>query len=151
MMSSVRRIGRALRVGLAVAALFSAQARAQQPAVVRSPERPLWGESLRLIEEVRIGKLDGADEYLFGRIDGVAVGRQGTIYVADGQVPIIRSYDAQGRFLRNIGRQGQGPGEYANIGGIRTLRDGRLAVWDNRNGRITLYTSAGDFADSYRV
>ena len=137
-----------------LAALFlhaPLQAFAQQPHVVRATAPPAWGEQLRLIEEVRIGKLEGAEEYLFGSIDDVAVGRAGMIYVADGQVPIIRSYDAQGRFVRNIGRKGSGPGEYQAIGGMRTLRDGRLALWDNRNQRITIYSDTGAVIDTYRV
>jgi len=124
---------------------------AQQPQVVQSTTPPAWGESLRLVEELRIGKLDGAEEYLFGDIGAVAVGREGMIYVADEQVPIIRSYDAQGRFLRNIGRKGGGPGEYESIGGMRTLPNGRLALWDNRNQRITLWTPAGELIESHRV
>ena len=124
---------------------------AQQPQVVRSTGPAAWGGNLRLVEEVRIGALDGADEYLFGSVVDVAVGRGGMIYVADGQVPIIRSYDAQGRFVRNIGRKGGGPGEYNAIGGMRTMRDGRLAVWDNRNQRITVYTSEGTLIGSHRV
>ena len=124
---------------------------AQQPQVVRSTAPAAWGENLRLVEETRIGKLDGADEYLFGSIDGVAVGKAGMIYVADGQVPIIRSYDAQGRFVRNIGRKGGGPGEYENIGGIRTFPDGRLALWDNRNSRLSIFSDTGAYLNGYRV
>jgi hypothetical protein len=123
----------------------------QQAQVVRSTTPPAWGEALRLVEEIRIGRLDGAEEYLFGDVEAVAVGREGTIYVADAQVPIIRAYDAQGRFVRNIGRKGGGPGEYENIGGMRTLPDRRLVLWDIRNQRITLYTSAGELIGSHRV
>ena len=152
-MTRVRREdGRRVATALTLLVLsVGPSAIAQQPQVVRSTAPPVWGENPRLIEEVRIGKLDGAEEYLFGRIAGVAVGRDGMIHVADDQVPIIRSYDAQGRFVRNIGRKGGGPGEYEAIGGMRTLADGRLALWDNRNRRITVYGSAGELVDSYRV
>src|SRR5687767_8446073 len=56
---------------------------AQQPEIIRSTAPAAWGNRLRLVEEVRIGKLDGSDEYLFGSIEGVAVGRDGMIHVAD--------------------------------------------------------------------
>src|SRR5687768_5222997 len=124
---------------------------AQQPEIIRSTAPAAWGNRLRLVEEVRIGKLDGSDEYLFGSIEGVAVGRDGMIHVADGQVPIIRSYDAQGRFVRNIGGKGQGPGEFGNIGGMKTLPDGRIVLWDNRNQRITLYSGGGEYIASHTV
>ena len=147
-----RRV-RARHAAVAISALLTL-ARvplAQQRQIVRSTQPPAWGGSLRLVEEVRLGSLDGAEEYVFGEVEGVAVGKGGMIYVADVQVPIVRSYDAQGRFVRNIGGKGAGPGEYGAIGGMRTLPDGRLAIWDNRNQRISLYTSEGTFADSYRV
>jgi hypothetical protein len=89
-------------------------------------------------------------EYEFGNVDAVAVGRDGTIWVAD-RVPIIRIYDAQGRFVRNVGRKGAGPGEYEAIGGMRALPDGRVALWDNRNQRITVFTPTGDLAATHLV
>ena len=122
---------------------------AQDVQIVRSTNAPVWGSELRLVEEVRIGTLDGADEYILGSVDGIAVGRDGAMFVADGQVPVIRMYDARGKFVRNVGRKGQGPGEYESLAGIQPLPDGRIAIWDNRNGRITLYTASGDLAGSH--
>jgi hypothetical protein len=117
----------------------------------RPNDSGVWGANVRLVEEVRIGALEGADEYLFGRIVGVASGHNGAIYVADGEVPIIRMYDARGKFIRNLGRSGGGPGEYRAIGGIRTLRDGHLALWDNRSQRITVYNPNGEYVRSHPV
>ena len=36
----------------------------------------------------------------------------GSIYVADSQAGVVRQYDANGRFVRDFGRQGTGPGEF---------------------------------------
>ena len=135
---------------LLIGSVASESVAQQAPQVVRSTSAPLWGPSLRLVEEVRIGRLDGASEYLLGNVTGVAVGRDGVIFVAD-RIPLVRMYDAPGRFIRNVGAKGEGPGEYAAIAGIRTLIDGRLAIWDNRNARIALFTPTGDFATVHRV
>jgi hypothetical protein len=110
-----------------------------------------WGADLHLVEEIRIGRLDGAEEYLFGSVSGIAIGRDGAIHVADTQVPAIRAYDARGRFVRNLGGKGSGPGEYQSIGGIRTLPDGRVTIWDPRQGRISVYTAVGAFEASHVV
>ena len=126
-------------------------ATAQQPRVVRATNAPVWGPAPRLVEEVRIGALDGAEEYVFGRVSFVAVADGATVFVADTQVPVIRMYDALGSFVRNVGGAGEGPGEYRRIGGMEVLRDGRLAVWDNRVGRITLFTPAGEYDSSHTV
>lgn len=80
------------------------------------------------VEEIRIGKIEGENEYVFGSIHDIDVGKNGVIFVADRQVPVIRMYDKDGRFLRDIGREGRGPGEYQYIIGMHTFADGRLAV-----------------------
>lgn len=106
---------------------------------------------LHAVEEIRIGQLDGEDEYVFGAITHMAVGKNGEIFVADHQVPVIRMYDKEGNFIRNVGRQGRGPGEYLNIGGMRTFPDGRLAIWDQRNQKVSLFDQIGDFVESHLV
>ncbi len=150
-MSTLTRSMHSAILAVALICAVGPAARAQQVQTVRSTSAPAWGTGLRLVEEVRIGALDGAEEYMFGSVDGVAVGREGAIFVADGRVPIIRMYDARGKFVRNVGGKGAGPGEYEAIGGIRALADGRISIWDNRTGRITIYTPAGEFASTHRV
>jgi hypothetical protein len=91
-----------------------------------------------------IGVADGAEEYMIGEIADIALGRDGSIYAFDRQVPVIRHYDAGGRFLRNIGRNGAGPGEYRSASGLATMRDGRLLLWDTWNWRINVYSESGE-------
>jgi hypothetical protein len=64
--------------------------------------------------------------------------------VFDRQVPAIRQYDAQGKYLRTIGRSGQGPGEYRLASGLAMTRDGRLLLWDTGNWRMNVYSATGD-------
>lgn len=81
----------------------------------------------------------------------MAVGKNGKIFVADWQVPVIRMYDADGNFLRNVGREGEGPGEYLSLGGMKTFPDGRLAIWDQRNLRVSVFNEYGDFTEAHSV
>ena len=112
--------------------------------VVRQADRPVHQGVATLVEELSIGVADGAEEYVFGEIADVALGKDGSLYVFDGQVPVVRHYDASGKFLRNIGRAGSGPGEYRSASGIATMPDGRLLVWDTGNWRINVYSAKGD-------
>jgi len=73
------------------------------------------------------------------------------ILVLDTQVPIIRVYDHDGTFLRNIGRGGQGPGEYARPFSIGADAAGRLFVADPGNGRISLYSIDGQYLEGWTV
>jgi hypothetical protein len=97
----------------------------------------------RLTEDLRIGVTEGADEYLFGRIGYIVQHTDGTIFIADTQVPIIRRYDAQGVFMHTVGGEGEGPGEYRDIQGMKLAPDGNLAIWDVQIRRITVFRPDG--------
>jgi len=112
---------------------------------VRTVSGSIWGESAELEAEVAVGMFEGPDEYLIGNPRSIAVNSEGSIFVLDRQVPIIRMYDAGGAFVRNIGREGSGPGEYKSPGAIAIMPDDRLIVRDPANGRITIYGSRGDY------
>jgi hypothetical protein len=78
--------------------------------IVRFAQRPIHPGVSTLVEELSIGVADGAEEYMLGEIADIALGADGSIYAFDRQVPAIRQYDARGKFVRTIGRRGQGPG-----------------------------------------
>jgi hypothetical protein len=109
-----------------------------------------WGAAT-LVEEVRVGRLDGPDEYIFGAIAHIAVGSSGMIYAYDGQLESIRMYDADGVYQGAVGRRGQGPGEFNQVIGMEVLPDGRLAVLHVSPHTVTLFTSAGKYHDVYTV
>jgi hypothetical protein len=128
---------------LAVASGESARAQ-RADTIVKLAGRPVHAGVATLVPEISIGEVEGADEYMFGEVSELAVAADGSIYVYDRQVPALRKYDARGKFVRNIGRRGQGPGEYLNAGGLAIGRDGRLYLWDTGNWRINVYTAAGE-------
>jgi hypothetical protein len=54
----------------------------------------------------------GGDKALFARIVNARVLEQGAIAVADGDFAVIRVFDRNGVHVRDIGRRGDGPGEF---------------------------------------
>lgn len=78
----------------------------------------------------RIGELEGPAEYLFGDITSVAADADGRIYVADRIDSSIHAYDAAGRHLAQIGREGEGPGEVQWPNDLAFDPSGRLHVRD---------------------
>ena len=104
-----------------------------------------------LIEEMRIGALGGRDEYAFSDINSIAVSRSGEIHVDDSHPPSLRKFGPDGRFVRWIGREGEGPGEFGSIAGVSALPDGRLALWDRNARRITVYRSDGEHDEDIRI
>jgi len=117
--------------------------------VVRTVAGSVWGDTARLVPELRIGSLEGADEYVLGDPVALAVGN-GAVYVLDAQVPVVRAYDAgTGEYLQDIGREGGGPGEYGSPDGVAVLPDGRILVRDPRTVHINVYAEDGEFMEGW--
>jgi len=120
--------------------------------MVRTLSGSVWGQPMTLIEELRIGVLDGPEEQMLGFVQAIAVDSSGGIYVFDGQVPALRHFDSAGTYVRTLGGKGAGPGEYQDIVlGLAVRRDGRLILHDPRNARLTLYRADGIVSDTWLV
>ena len=118
---------------------------------VRTLEGSVWGGRAELVEIASIGSAEGEDPYLLGDVRGIAADSE-RIYVLDWQIFAVRVYDHQGVYLRDIGRQGQGPGEFRDPIAIGVYDEGdRLFVRDKVGGLVHIYSKEGDFIDSYRA
>ena len=60
-----------------------------------------------------IGRVSGDERYLFGRVNGAIVLRDGRIAVLDGQAARIRVYSVDGEHIEDWGGSGEGPGEFS--------------------------------------
>ena len=112
--------------------------------IVRTVSGSVWGDTARLVEEVRIGALEGPEEVTFGRVGQIVPAPDGGVDIFDSQAIAMRRYDSAGTFVKKIGGRGQGPGEYEQLIGLRKLSDGRIVAYDGRTSRITSYSSAGE-------
>ena len=120
--------------------------------IVRTLAGSQWGAPATLEPELRIGVLEGEDPYMFGRVRSLAVAPDGAIYVMDTQVPALRKYAPDGRYLGTFGREGQGPGEYLGPdAGLVVLPDGRVVLRDPRNARLQIYSATGEPLDTWSI
>lgn len=115
------------------------------------------GDTVRMHQALRIGRLSGPDEYTFAAIDWVLPTPDGGVLLYDtersdgsGDSGRIRRFDARGRFVRYVGRPGEGPGEYSSFPQGTLLPDGSLLIADQGLARITRYDTAGALIDSWR-
>lgn len=113
--------------------------------VALSQPRPIIAQQhWRLVEDLRMGGADsGATS--FNDIRSLAVDAKGRIFVLDYKTQEIRMFDASGRFVRLVGRTGQGPGEFTEPNGLRIAPDGKLWVNDHANGRFVIFSGDGTF------
>jgi hypothetical protein len=104
----------------------------------------------QLAEVWRVGDAEGIDSTItFGQINAFAVRSDTVVAVFDPSGPTLRLYDADGKYLRNLGRKGAGPGEYSQANGMAFLPDGRLAFWDPPTSRITVYDPENGTTDTW--
>lgn len=117
--------------------------------IVRNGVAGIWGTEEREVEEVlRIGVVEGAEPYQFFDVSAVAVDEAGRIYVANRMTASVRVFDPRGRFLRELGGKGQGPGEFQDVSRLYVTPDG---VWvrDDRQLRVTGFSYEGELLDTW--
>ncbi|MFC1529137.1 6-bladed beta-propeller [Gemmatimonadota bacterium] len=69
------------------------------------------------------------------------------IYVADSGNNRIAVFDPEGNYVRQFGREGEGPGEFRSLR-IQSLDDGVISIWDSRLRRATLYRTDGTYLET---
>ena len=97
---------------------------------------------------LRIGMLDGPDEYMFGNISGAIRLEDGSVVVADEQSREVRRFDADGGHVWTSGREGEGPGEYRGLWLLRGCPGAAVTVYDWRLRRITELDSDGSVVNT---
>jgi hypothetical protein len=85
----------------------------------------------------------------FGLVRGATRLTSGGVLVADVGSMSIRVFDAKGRFVRNVGREGSGPGEFALIGEAIPCGRDSLLVW--RPGDASMIDSTGKIARRFQI
>lgn len=120
------------------------------PAVAqRTLELPAEDRPLRIVVEpvYRVGGVDGPSWAAFDGINAVAFDGEGRLYALDGGNQRVVVLDAGGRFVREVGREGRGPGELAVPRDIAITGAGDLVVLDIIQRRLSRFGPDGDFLD----
>ncbi len=102
-----------------------------------------------LDEQWRIGGED--DEEIFGVITDVIADAKGNFYMLDSQLNEIKVYSKDGEYLRTIGREGEGPGEFRGAFNMFLVPGGNIGVLQAFPGKVVTLTPDGDPADEYKI
>jgi hypothetical protein len=145
----------ALAVTLAISACASADdsaatftTRDSADVVIIESTAPLRGADdarLHMAKEpaLDVGVAEGDPAYELTGVVGALRLAGGQMVVASATVGELRFYDAGGRHIRTVGRLGEGPGEFRNLGGIFRLGADSLVAWDRALRRATVLDTAG--------
>jgi len=119
-----------------------------------NPGRP-FEDALQLPQEDReltqptllysLGSADGPPFSSFEHLAHVAFDEDDNLYVLDRGAGKIYVYDRQGRFTREIGKSGRGPGELAFPVRLAVTRDGMVVVSDLRQTGFALFDRKGTY------
>ena len=116
-----------------------------------NPATPVTSPSTKAPSEVWRAGGDEDGDILFGVITAIAVGADGNVYLLDAQLSVVHVFDGDGNFLREIGREGEGPGEFRRAGDMFLTGEGNVAVMQRMPGKIIQLTPDGDPLDNYPI
>src|SRR5581483_2771480 len=96
---------------------------------------------------------DGPDT--FNQPDDVAIAPNGDIFVSDGHSPgmgnaRILKFTSDGKFVKQWGKHGSGPGEFEVPHALAFDSRGRLFVGDRANNRIQIFDQEGNSIDQWK-
>ncbi len=118
-----------------------------QTVTVENPEDPSSVDlELELVEQWRVGGKE--QDHLFGVVSRVRVALSGEIYVLDDQLAHVCVFSADGEYLRELGRAGEGPGEFQHPTDLVLLADDAVGVVEVIPANLEVLDSQGTPTDS---
>ena len=116
--------------------------------VVYNPKNPVKSldSSFNMIlkEDLVIGTKEKNTDYYFEVIRDIKADADGNIYVVDETAHSIKLFDKDGNYLKDIGRKGQGPGEFVAPTEMAIIED-KIVVCSF--GRMSYFTLEGNFVN----
>jgi len=112
-----------------------------------------WGQEAPVQQLREIGRFGGLDvprEQMFGNPVDLKIAQDGKIYILDSKDSDIKVFQKDGTFIRRLGREGSGPGEFKRPWTLHVLGD-YLYVSDTGNGRFQVLTKGGTYQKSVRL
>jgi hypothetical protein len=92
-----------------------------------------------------VGRAEGEDWEMFAGITSLAFDDDEQLYVLDQQAQRVLVFDAHGRFVRQIGRRGGGPGELQAAFAVAVTTGGAVVVSDLGRRAFVVYDRGGTF------
>jgi DNA-binding beta-propeller fold protein YncE len=92
------------------------------------------------------------DENQFFRMPmDIKIGQDGLVYILDSGDDRIKVFDRSGKYVRTIGRRGQGPSDLLSPRVLAFDSDNNIIVADNYNRRIQTFDPGGNYLYSFRL
>ena len=87
---------------------------------------------------------------MFNRETDVAWDAEGNIFVSDGyNNKRVVKFDKNGRFVKEFGSRGKGPGQFEDVHTIQVDHQGNVYVGDRANKRLSVFDNDGNYKTGY--
>ena len=131
---------------IAIAAVLATPtaALARQRVDLPARDRTLEGEPTRAWA---VGTDEGESWEMFANVSQLVFDRNDNLYVLDQGNSRVLVFDARGRFLRQFGKQGGGPGEFQFPGSISIDADGSIVVFDMARRGYSVFDADGTYRE----
>lgn len=112
---------------------------------VKNPASPMQGPTAVEMEQLWElgGETDDEDQF-FGVISDIHIDNEGNVYLLDSQLSEVKIFTGDGEFVRTIGREGEGPGEFRRPTRMFFTKDGNIGVMQTVPAKIVLLSPTGD-------
>lgn len=106
--------------------------------------------SLSFNESFTIGENTGADaKYFLASPYQIRTDNRQDIYIAEGHQKAVMVFGSQGKYLRSIGRSGNGPGEFPSGPRFHFNNENEIVALDVVSQRVTWFSKKGDILSEY--
>ncbi len=140
---SIMRLGASALVLLAMAVVSFPQV-IENP---KSPPAPNAGRVVPLREVARI--TDEKGKFFFVQPLAVFAGHDGSVYVQEYKQ--LLKFDAQGRFVKNLLKRGQGPGEFDDNLTDLVVREKDIILWSSNNFKLARIALDGTLIEDRKL
>lgn len=107
----------------------------------------------RVLMKLGIAGVAGAGKDTFNMPSAVLVAPNGDIFIGDGHGGTsnnrVVKFDPRGRYIKEWGTKGSGPGEFDGPHTLAMDSRGRLFVGNRNNNRVDIFTQNGQFLESW--
>ncbi len=105
------------------------------------------GQKVRVLQRNRLAMTDFA-EHKMENPTGLALDRDGNIYIANVFSHTVSKYDVNGKCMKFVGREGNQSGEFSHPSGLAVVGE-KVFVCDRNNSRIQVFTRDLEFLCSF--
>ncbi len=108
----------------------------------------VFSEQIKLSLDLEIKE---PENIIFNGLKDIATDSKNNIYVLDRKEKLIYLFNEEGKFLKKIGRPGQGPGEFGRPTSIYIDSKNNIYVLDESNRRIEIFNSEANYINSVKI